>query len=399
MTKISTCKNEKSRYSKDWYTQDVENEQELINIVKSEAYSNAYFKNNRRSQDNILGYHQFLILDIDNDEAHFTIEDCKTLFIEKGIKSLIVPSKSHLKSKNGVIKERYRVFCYLDQVIPAYISKEQYKEMMKLIAEDLGMTEHVDTKALYDRARLYYPTHNLEEILIEKTPGAKIELQKYLDQSETVLNSVKPKKERKVNTKKETKVEVQTIDTYVPSNITYTINRDIWSYNISEMSKEIDFEELIYDTEGVFSSEKESKGTKLRTDIGSAYFLFTETMILHDFKEEMNYNLVSYIKKMKSCNHIEVLDTLKNYVDISSYRTVSDNWGQAMSSALKIAKNAKELKEILISLMNFNAINIHRDKEDIIYIAGKRYHISDFMLADYKNKQDLINQFQKNRKK
>jgi len=395
--KISTCINEKSRYSKNWSINNIENEKELIEVVRSAAYSNAYFKNNKRSQDNIIGYHQFLILDIDNDDAHFTIEDCKRVFKEKAIKSLIVPSKSHLKNKNGVIKERYRIFCYLDQVIPADISKEQYKEMMKLIVEDLNMTEHVDNKALFDRARLYYPTHNLEEYFIERTDGADIELQKYIDQSaQAIADKDKNKTVKKI---KKGEVSTTTSPAYIPSTIRYTINKDIYDYDITAIGKEIDFEELIHDLEGVCSSENNNKGTKIKTALSNTYQLFTETMVLHDFKNEVSYNLISYIMHKKESKKIEVLDTLKNYVDIEDYRTISHHWQNAIRAALSTAKNLNELKKQLISSLNFQAINIHRDKEDILYIAGKKYHISDFMLPTYKNKQDIIKQFQKNREK
>ena len=396
MKKISICKNKKSIYSKDWSIKNIEDECELINIVKSEAYSNAYFKNNKRSQDNIVGYHQFLILDIDNDEAHFRIDDCKRVFKEKAIKSIIIPSKSHLKSKNGIIKERYRVFCYLDQVIPADISKEQYKEMMTLIVKDLEMVDHVDNHALFDRSRLYYPTHNLEEILIKRIDGIDIELQKYIDKSAQIIADANKNK----TIKKIVKGEVSTTasPTYIPSNIRYIINKDIYDYDISAISEKIDFEELVHDLEGVCSSENNSKGTKLKTELNNTYQLFTETMVLHDFKNEVSYNLISYILNRKDAKRVEVLDTFKEYVDIEEYKTISHHWQNAIRTALSSANNINELKKQLISSLNFSAINIHRDKEDIIYIAGKKYHISDFMLPDYKNKQDIIKQFQKNRK-
>jgi len=60
------------------------------------------------------------------------------------------------------------------------------------------MTEHVDNKALFNRARLYYPTHNLEELLIERTDGANIELQKYIDQSAQILADADESKSIKI---------------------------------------------------------------------------------------------------------------------------------------------------------------------------------------------------------
>jgi len=228
MKKMSLCKNEESVYSKDWFVKDIKDQEELIEVIKNNAYSNAYFKDNRRSQENIIGYHNQLILDIDNDETDFTIADCKKVLKQKGIQALILPSRSHLKSKNGLIKERYRVFCELDQPIPADISKELYREMMALIVKDLDMS---------------------------------------------------------------------------------------------------------------------------------------------------------------------------TYVDIEQFKSVSSRWQNALLEALQVAKNREEFLNKLIKNVNFSCINIHRDKEDVIYIAGKKYHISDFSLQNYKSKQDIIKQFQRNRLK
>jgi len=401
MKKMSLCKNEKSVYSKDWFVKDIENQAELIEVIKNNAYSNAYFKDNRRSQENIIGYHNQLILDIDNDETDFTIADCKKVLKQKGIQALILPSKSHLKSKNGLIKERYRVFCELDQPIPTDISKELYREMMALIVKDLDMSTYIDTKALYDRARFYYPTHNLEKKYITSISGLLIPLEHYLNEAKNNIQNntpvVKKNKKTKKNHSMDTSLDQE--GTYIAPSILYTIDKGIYSYDIVAISKELDYEALIYDLEGICFTEYGSKGTKIKTDMSNTYQHFSESGVIYDFKKDISYHIVSYIQHIKNLSHLEILEVLKDYVDIEQFKSVSSRWQNALLEALQVAKNREEFLNKLIKNVNFSCINIHRDKEDVIYIAGKKYHISDFSLQNYKNKQDIIKQFQRNRLK
>ncbi|WP_434658564.1 hypothetical protein [Sulfurimonas sp. NW9] len=401
MEKISLCKNEESIYSKDWFTKSIDSQEKLIEMVKNYAYSNACFKDNRRSQKNILGYHHLLILDIDNDETDFTIEDCQKVLNRKGIKALIVPSKSHLKNKNGSIKERYRVFCYLDQVIPADISKEIYKEMMALIVKDLDMNAYIDTKALFDRARFYYPTHNLKEKYITSISGSLVPLDKYLDQAKNNIQNNTPIVKKNKKTKKSHSVDasLNQESTYIAPSVNYTIDKGIYSYDIVAISKELDYESLIYDLEGVCFTEYGNKGTKIKTDLSNTYQHFSESGVIYDFKKDVSYHFVSYIQEIKGCSHTEILELLKDYVDIEQFKSVSSRWQNALLEALKVAKNREEFLHELIKNVNFSCINIHRDKEDLIYVAGKKYHISDFSLQNYKSKQDIVKQFQRNRSK
>jgi len=52
------------------------------------------------------------------------------------------------------------------------------------------------------------------------------------------------------------------------------------------------------------------KGTKLKTEMSNSYQLFTETMILYDFKKDISYTLVTYIKEIKRKNKT-ILYTLR----------------------------------------------------------------------------------------
>ncbi len=143
---ISTSSTAIGYYSKNWVESKIESTEDLIKVVKTKAYSNAIFKDGKRAGKNIIGFHDLLILDIDNDDTDFTIENCKDLFTSNNIASLIIPSRSNRKAKNGIIRDRYRVICHFDKVIPFDISKEVYTTMMELIVKDLHMEQYVDKK-------------------------------------------------------------------------------------------------------------------------------------------------------------------------------------------------------------------------------------------------------------
>ena len=392
--KISICNNKQSAYSKNWSIQSTFDLKELIQIIKTSAYSNTYFKDNKRSQENILGYHRFLILDIDNDDEHFTINDCQKNFNNLNVFSIILPSKSHLKEKNGVVKERYRVFCNLDQDIPSNISKEQYKIMMQLIVKDLNMQNHVDNKALFDRSRFYYPSKNLDETYIKVTRGSSIKLNHYLDKSNEIIQEQLDAKIDKLKNQHRFK-DIDSLDFNI---VEYLVYKDIYQYNISEMSFDVDFTEIIDEFENIQKIEENNKGYKIKTDEHNTYQYFEDNNILYDFKNEKSYNVITYIMNIDSCSNIQALNKLDDYVDIEAYKTVSESWQNAVESALFHAKNAKDFKNSLIDNVKFDLIDIHRNQEDIIIVKGKKYHISDFELSNYTDLQDIIRQFQQNRR-
>ena len=90
-------------YAQGWYEESTDSPNNLLDYISVYAYSNAIFeKGKNRSGKTITGYHRLLILDIDNDTRNFTIQDCKELLEKNNIASLIVPSRSHLKLKNGM---------------------------------------------------------------------------------------------------------------------------------------------------------------------------------------------------------------------------------------------------------------------------------------------------------
>lgn len=408
MNKISLNENELSIYSKGWYTQNIKSADNLLDFITKSAYSNAIFeKNKNRSQKTITGFHQFLILDIDNDDTNFTIEQAQELLNSKGVASLIVPSRSHLKEKKGVIRDRYRVFCFLNKSIPADIDKADYRTMMSLIVEDLGMEELVDNKALFDMARLYYPSQNLDRTLVKKTEGKTVDLDHYLELLKEENLNQKSTKKTSANTKKNKdqktsirRVKISRQNSYVPPLQTYKSFFDkIYTYDLFAINRDIDLEKIIKINEGLIIEYVDDKGVKIKTNFKSTYYLFHNGNILYDFKKDIWHTAFEYIRDFLGYTKTQTLSYMSQYIDINKYRTVNENWKSAIVKSLSISKNHKELQVNLIKLLNYSRIYIKSNQEDYIYVDGKQYHISEFEIDTIRDKSDIIEHFQQNRRK
>ncbi len=414
---ISTSSTEIGYFSKNWIISNYNSTQDLIKIIKTKAYSNAIFKDGRRAGKNIIGFHDLLILDIDNDDTDFTINDCKKLFTSNNIASLIIPSRSHLKNKNSVIKHRYRVICNFDKVIPFDISKEIYTTMMELIVKDLHMDKYVDNKALKDLARYYYPSKNLDQILICKTTGKKINLDTYLKKAtlqnnkEALIKKIGLMRKRSKIAAKRRKTAVigkksisssskRRIPLPSTNNSEFFVYDKIYKYDITEIANNINFMDVISNYEDIIQEEQNSDGIKIKTADKNTYQFFDNKNILCDLKKDnMSFNLYSYIKNHFECNSIEVLQHMDKYTDISTYRYINEDWQYAIVKSLDVSTNRIEFEANLRDILNFNKVSVMKDNEEIIYITGVKYHISDFELQDYQSKSDIVKKFQENRKK
>lgn len=120
---------------------------EMPNIVCSPnvLYSPTQYANNERRAANFLGFTDILIFDFDEGWTKEK-DDFFNNFI--GYK---VPTKSHMKEKNGIICERYRIILLLDKSIN--LNYKEYKRLYKHIIKDLKLES--DTSCV-DACRFYY---------------------------------------------------------------------------------------------------------------------------------------------------------------------------------------------------------------------------------------------------
>lgn len=108
-------------------------------------YSPTQYNENKRKSANYKGFADFLVLDFDDGWTQEQ-EDLFNNFI--GYK---VPTKSHLKEKNGIVCERYRILLLLEK--PVQLSYKEYKSMYRHIMRDLDLNSD---KSCVDACRFYY---------------------------------------------------------------------------------------------------------------------------------------------------------------------------------------------------------------------------------------------------
>lgn len=108
-------------------------------------YSPTQYKHNYRKSANYLGFADFIVLDFDEGWNDYH-EQLFNNFI--GYK---VPTKSHMKDKNGIVCERYRIILLLST--PITLGYKEYKRLYKHIMKDLDI---FSDKSCVDACRFYY---------------------------------------------------------------------------------------------------------------------------------------------------------------------------------------------------------------------------------------------------
>lgn len=156
---------------------------QLPNIVCAQntiMYSPTQYNECRRKSANYKGFADFIVLDFDegwNDEH----EQLFNKYI--GYK---VPTKSHMKEKNGIICERYRIILLLNT--PINLDYSSYKRLYKHIMRDLNLLS--DTSCV-DATRFYYSApHPVEScVRLKGTEYFPWEKYNYRDLQYASLNS------------------------------------------------------------------------------------------------------------------------------------------------------------------------------------------------------------------
>lgn len=108
-------------------------------------YSLGQFKDNVRRSANYKGYADLIVFDFDEGWSS-ELDDLFNNFY--GYK---IPTKSHMKEKNGIVCERYRILLLVGN--PVNLDYKQYRNLYKNIIKDLKLS--ADTSCV-DATRFYY---------------------------------------------------------------------------------------------------------------------------------------------------------------------------------------------------------------------------------------------------
>jgi hypothetical protein len=137
-------------------------------VMSGYAYSAGKFKDNHRKNDNWEGCEDVLILDIDDG---CTIKQAMEIF--KKYRHFIITSRSHLKDKNGLVCERFRIFLQLENTINDIVTRDAFiKDVMNVYCfvdgscKDRGRFFYASP----DNAEVFYTEGKLFPVIVIETP-------------------------------------------------------------------------------------------------------------------------------------------------------------------------------------------------------------------------------------
>ncbi len=126
----------------------------MVDLLKSKFnYSAGLFENGYRNKNNYKSYCDVLILDIDDG---LSINEARKIF--EPYDYIIATTKSHMKNKNGIVCERFRIVIPLEN--PMELSESDYYKTMEEIYKKYPFVD----KACKDGSRFYYPYKDSEII-------------------------------------------------------------------------------------------------------------------------------------------------------------------------------------------------------------------------------------------
>lgn len=160
---------------------------DLVKVATTSNWSTSVFDNNYRNNTNFK-YAEYMALDIDNnDESNvYTLAQAKKDF--KDYEFAIMPSRSYMKEKNGVVAERFRIVVKLSEVITdCRVFTHTYRHLTKVCGEEV-------CDKTVDAARYWFKSPFMEEIVyfqggkgfkvVEPEPIVELDIDDFLVEGE-----------------------------------------------------------------------------------------------------------------------------------------------------------------------------------------------------------------------
>ena len=356
---------------KAWKTKELHNKSELETLVKNYPYSNFVFENGYRSGNNTAEL-TALILDFDNDNKNFLIsmQEVAERLKEKGIKALLVETKSSNKEKAGIVAERFRVIIPITKEIN--ISKddrETYARAVENFAKELNLYDYLDKGALRDIARMYRPSPSDAKSIVLN--GNSVDFEKMLINAKEQL--IREAKEREEQLRKEREQRLaklkeieSNINAYVYAGEETTLTGLTYADKDKIMS--INFKDLISYFENIEKEYKEGSYKYIKTDTAK-YSILKDGEVIHDFKSNKTYDKINYLYEKLGVNNLNSLARALEQITGEEYLKVNQNLvNTAIQEATNKAKTLLEFNEIIKNICNVEFARVDL-KENKIKIA------------------------------
>lgn len=390
---ISICTSSNPNGLGGWVHKQPNTFTELASLVKSHNYATfVELADNYRKADNVVQLGNCAIFDIDNDPDQPNLSIAQAQDLLKGTTYLLVTSKSHQVEKVKPSGEplpavdRYRVIVPLTQPLTA--SKDQYRLEMMKIAEQLGLAEYADPKALKDIARQYYRSPEDAQVIVNNTKRA-------LDTS-PIIQFASDEQHRMEEAKAQAATQVWG---------RYIGERRVYHAEQAECPKVVDLDAInrlplpeIYEVVTGMKLEEEGSylmgkgvtpGTSQSRD-SFTVFQSGDHWLWHDFKSGESGNVVSFMRLAAGKNVFEAAQMLSQHFGVELMTDNPGYYEKILDRALETASNDKELEDQI--RQETGAIFVRLGK-NTIEIADKKFDLADLGYS----KRTVIEQLRANR--
>ncbi len=377
--------------TKNWKTKEVKTKLELETLIKTYPYSNFTFKDGYRSSDNTAQM-TALILDFDNDNPNYLIsmQEVANKLKEKGIKALLVETKSSGKEKAGIVAERFRVIIPIQKEISiSKENREEYARAVENFARELNLLDYLDKGALKDIARMYRPSPNTAKSLVVN--GNAVDFEKMLINAKEQLIREQQEREEQLRREREQRLaKLQSIENNINTYIWNGENTTLTGLTYVNTQKilSIPFENLISHFEGIEKKYKEGSYRMIKTP-NAKYSILKNGEVIHDFKSGKTYNKISYLYEKLNVNNLMSLARELEKITGESYIKVNQQLVEnAVAKAFENAKNLFEFNEIIKQECNvkFARVDLIRNK---MQIADIEFDIDSKVLLEQINQNKL----------
>jgi hypothetical protein len=301
------------------------------------------------------------------------MKEAKELLEKKGVPAMILPSKSNQiekftdSGKSKGIKDRYRIIIPTQTAIRNNTDKDTYEEFQRLTVQALGLTGSVDTSALKDKARFYYPSPLSAEPLFSSPDNTKvIDTSDWENKAIENVTQVRAEKEAQRLKMEQIRADIKKyriVSMPTSNNLTYVDAEELMDIPINTLIMK--FESGKEKTEGSYKY--------IKTD--ATKYSIIDDKLAHDFKNDMTFNSLTYLQMQYETKNLNIIARELQKVTGEDYIKVNTEAVKtAVTEALKTATNDKTFEASIKE--HFGCTYCKLDK-DSIKIADQQISLKD----------------------
>jgi len=356
---------------KNWKEKELKTKMELETLIKTYPYSPFVFKDGCRSSKNTAQM-TALVLDFDNDSKNYLIsmQEVANRLKEKGIKALLVETKSSGKEKNGIVAERFRVIIPIEKEVNINLeNRQEYAKAVELFAKKLDLYDYLDKGALKDIARMYRPSPSDAKSIV--CNGNPIDFKNLLTEAKRELIREQKEKEEQERRKREQRLaKLKAIESDINAYVYNAGENKLTGLTYADTDKilSIPFDSLIRYFENIEKEYKEGNYRMIKTDTAK-YSILKDGEIIHDFKSGKTYNKISYLYEKLGVNNLMSLARALQNITGEEYIKVNKNLiKEAIQEATNKATTLQQFNEIVKKKCNVEFCRVDL-KTNVIKIA------------------------------